>query len=158
MPECSAGRRPADRSHTATHPRRLPPGQQESGRPRRLVRRLRSARAFGKRSGAAAGVARLADLTSRRSEMDLGLCGRTALVGGASSGLGRASAERLAAEGCRLALWSRGGQLLEQGAPQVRPTPSVEGATVAGDATDPATPAKGAWQADRSLGPIDIAI
>ena len=32
--------------------------------------------------------------------MDLGIRGRAALVGGASSGLGRASAERLAAEGC----------------------------------------------------------
>jgi len=39
--------------------------------------------------------------------MDMGLAGRTALIGGASAGLGRASAERLAAEGCRLALWSR---------------------------------------------------
>ena len=39
--------------------------------------------------------------------MDYGLTGRTALVGGASSGLGRASAAALAAEGCRLAIWSR---------------------------------------------------
>ena len=35
--------------------------------------------------------------------MDLGLAGRSALVGGASAGLGRASAERLAAEGCERA-------------------------------------------------------
>ena len=48
--------------------------------------------------------------------MDLGLNGRGALVGGASAGLGRACAERLAAEGCRLALWSRGGEALERAA------------------------------------------
>ncbi len=39
--------------------------------------------------------------------MDLGIRGRAALVGGGSSGLGRATADRLAAEGCRLAIWSR---------------------------------------------------
>src|SRR5450759_5835255 len=138
MPECSAGRHPSGRSHTATPPRRPPPGQRESGRPRRLVRRLRSARAFRKRSGAASDVARLAGLTCRRSEMDLCLRGRTALVGGASSGLGRATAERLAAEGCRLALWSRGGQLLEQAATEIRGAHSVEVTTIAGDAGAPA--------------------
>src|ERR1035437_7679019 len=90
--------------------------------------------------------------------MDLGLKGRTALVGGASAGLGRATAERLGAEGCKLALWSRGGQALERVADEIRQLHSVVVVTIAGDATDPATPAKVAWQAERSLGPIDIAI
>jgi 3-oxoacyl-[acyl-carrier protein] reductase len=90
--------------------------------------------------------------------MDLGLKGRTALVGGASAGLGRATAERLAAEGCKLALWSRGGDALERVADEIRQLHSVVVVTIAGDATDPATPAKVAWQAERSLGPIDIAI
>ena len=41
--------------------------------------------------------------------MDLGLSDRTALVGGASSGLGRATAAALAAEGCRVLVpWLRG--------------------------------------------------
>jgi 3-oxoacyl-[acyl-carrier protein] reductase len=39
--------------------------------------------------------------------MDLDLRDRTAVVGGATSGLGRASAAALAAEGCRLLIWSR---------------------------------------------------
>lgn len=39
--------------------------------------------------------------------MDLGLKGKVALVGGASSGLGRAIAEELAAEGCDLAIIAR---------------------------------------------------
>jgi len=90
--------------------------------------------------------------------MDLGLKGRTALVGGASAGLGRATAERLASEGCKLALWSRGGDALEKAAEEIRKLHSVVVVTIAGDAADPETPAKVAWQAERSLGPIDIAI
>src|ERR1035437_4000392 len=90
--------------------------------------------------------------------MDLGLTGRTALVGGASAGLGRATAERLAAEGCKLALWSRGGEALERAAEEIRSLHSVVVVTIAGDAEDLATAAKVAWQAERSLGPIDIAI
>jgi 3-oxoacyl-[acyl-carrier protein] reductase len=90
--------------------------------------------------------------------MDLGIHGRTALVGGASAGLGRATAERLAAEGCKLALWSRGGPALETAAEEIRRLHSVTVVTIAADATDPETAAKVAWQAERSLGPIDIAI
>ena len=90
--------------------------------------------------------------------MDLGLKGRAALVGGASAGLGRATADRLAAEGCKLALWSRGGDALEQTAEEIRKLHGVVVVTIAGDATDPATPAKVAWEAERHLGQIDIAI
>jgi 3-oxoacyl-[acyl-carrier protein] reductase len=90
--------------------------------------------------------------------MDLGLHGRTALVGGASAGLGRATAEQLAAEGCKLALWSRGGPALEGAAEEIRNLHSVTVVTIAGDAADPETAAKVAWQAERSLGPIDIAV
>jgi 3-oxoacyl-[acyl-carrier protein] reductase len=91
-------------------------------------------------------------------EMDLGLKGRTALVGGASAGLGRATAERLASEGCKLALWSRGGDALEKAAEEIRKLHSVVVVTITGDAADPETAAKVVWQAERSLGPIDIAI
>jgi 3-oxoacyl-[acyl-carrier protein] reductase len=90
--------------------------------------------------------------------MDLGLQGRTALVGGASAGLGRASAERLAAEGCRLALWSRGGEALERAADEIRRAHSVEVTTIAGDAADPATAASVAAAAERALGQVDVVI
>lgn len=46
--------------------------------------------------------------------MDLGLKGRTAIVGGGSSGIGLACAEALAAEGANVALLARGREALER--------------------------------------------
>jgi 3-oxoacyl-[acyl-carrier protein] reductase len=48
--------------------------------------------------------------------MDLGLRGRTAIVCGASSGLGRASAEALADEGANVTLFARRREAIEQDA------------------------------------------
>lgn len=45
--------------------------------------------------------------------MDLGIAGRVAMVAAASKGLGRAAAESLAAEGCRLSICSRSIESLE---------------------------------------------
>ena len=39
--------------------------------------------------------------------MDLGLTGKTALITGGTSGIGLAIAQRLAAEGCRIAICGR---------------------------------------------------
>jgi 3-oxoacyl-[acyl-carrier protein] reductase len=69
--------------------------------------------------------------------MDLGLRGRTAVVGGASSGLGAASAAALAAEGCRLLLWSRSVERLAPVAERLREQHGTEVAVVAADATSP---------------------
>ena len=55
--------------------------------------------------------------------MDLGLRGRTAVVGGATSGLGRASADALAAEGCDLLIWSRSEERLSATAGELRSAP-----------------------------------
>ncbi len=90
--------------------------------------------------------------------MDLGLTGRAALVGGASAGLGRACAERLATEGCRLALWSRGGEALEKAADQIRSRHSVQVSTISADASDPVTAAAVAAEAERLLGRVDIVV
>src|SRR5437879_685582 len=69
--------------------------------------------------------------------MELGLAGRGALVGGASKGLGRAVAEGLAAEGCRVVLWSRGGEALEAAAAEIRAAHGAGVHTVGADARDP---------------------
>ena len=46
--------------------------------------------------------------------MDLGLRGRTAIVCGASAGIGLGCAEALAAEGANVVLFARRGELLER--------------------------------------------
>ena len=51
--------------------------------------------------------------------MDLGLKGRTALVCGASSGLGLASAEALAAEGANVTMFARRRDVLEREADRI---------------------------------------
>ena len=89
--------------------------------------------------------------------MDLGLRGRTAVIGGATSGLGRASAEALAAEGCNLLIWSRREDALAEVAADLRARHGVNVTQVAADASRPDAPATVAAAA-ASLGPIDVAI
>ena len=62
--------------------------------------------------------------------MDLGLTGRTALVSGASSGLGLASAEALSEEGANVVLFARRADQLEQHAAR------LGGVAVAGDVNE----------------------
>jgi 3-oxoacyl-[acyl-carrier protein] reductase len=63
--------------------------------------------------------------------VDLGLTGRTAIVCGASSGLGLASAEALAEEGANVAMFARRRELLEREAERLGALP------VRGDLTNP---------------------
>lgn len=90
--------------------------------------------------------------------MDLGIRGRAALVGGASSGLGRASAERLAAEGCRLAIWSRSADGLAPVADEIRTRHGVEVICLIGDAAEPGTADRIAAEATAALGRVDILV
>jgi len=90
--------------------------------------------------------------------MDLGLTGRTALVGGASSGLGRASAVALAAEGCRLAIWSRGTDGLAAVAAEVRDRFGAEVTVLEGDAGEPGTGPRIAAEAQAAMGHVDIVV
>jgi 3-oxoacyl-[acyl-carrier protein] reductase len=90
--------------------------------------------------------------------MDLGLAGRTALVGGASSGLGRASAERLAAEGCRLAIWSRGEEALTRVAVELRDRYGAEVSVIAADSGEVGVAQRLADTAQAALGRVDIVV
>jgi 3-oxoacyl-[acyl-carrier protein] reductase len=67
--------------------------------------------------------------------MDLGIKGRTAIVCGASKGLGRACAEALAAEGVDLVLTARNADQLEATAAEIREASKVNVRTAAGDIT-----------------------
>lgn len=89
--------------------------------------------------------------------MDLGLRGRIAVVGGGTSGLGRASAGALAAEGCDLLLWARSADALARTAGELATAHGVRVEHLAADATDPGAAALVA-EAALAMGPIDIAV
>jgi 3-oxoacyl-[acyl-carrier protein] reductase len=65
--------------------------------------------------------------------MDLELQGKTAIVGGASKGLGRACAQVLAEEGANVAICSRSQPDLERAAQEIRSSTGVEVLAFAGD-------------------------
>lgn len=73
--------------------------------------------------------------------MDTGISGRTAIVTGASRGLGRACAEALAAEGARLLLFSRSAEPLEQCAADLC-AKGADATAVAGDMSSAADVAR----------------
>lgn len=68
--------------------------------------------------------------------MDTGLKNRVAIVAASSQGLGRATAEALAAEGCRVALCARNTQALNQVAENIRKQYKVDTLTQTLDVTD----------------------
>ena len=67
--------------------------------------------------------------------MDLGLAGKVALVGGASRGLGRAAAERLAGEGAHVVLSARSAGTLGHTTAEVRAATGAQVRAVAADVT-----------------------
>ena len=90
--------------------------------------------------------------------MDLQLTGKTALVTGASVGIGRAIAQGLAAEGVTLCIAARRRELLEELAAQIaasgRPQPSI----VSVDLVQDGAPQELARLALQALGRIDILV
>jgi len=89
--------------------------------------------------------------------VDLGLEGRVALVTASSRGLGRASADALAAEGVRLIVSARGTESLKEAEGQLR----AAGADVFGvvaDITDPEVPEQLVAAAVERFGRIDIVV
>jgi 3-oxoacyl-[acyl-carrier protein] reductase len=89
--------------------------------------------------------------------MDLGLRGKKALVTGASSGIGRATALALAAEGVSVALVARRATLLDEVVGAIRHDGGIAFAFAA-DIIDPAAPAAIMRQACARLGALDILV
>jgi 3-oxoacyl-[acyl-carrier protein] reductase len=85
--------------------------------------------------------------------MDTGLKGRTAVVPGASSGLGLAVARSLAAEGANVVLGGRRGELVRDEAAKL---PSAVGVEV--DLTDPAATDALVGAAQDHFGPVDVLV
>jgi 3-oxoacyl-[acyl-carrier protein] reductase len=85
--------------------------------------------------------------------MDLGLRDRVAVVTAASKGLGRATAEALAAEGAKVVLNARNADLLEEIASGME-----HAVVVAGDITDPALPGLCVEAAVEEWGRLDIVV
>jgi 3-oxoacyl-[acyl-carrier protein] reductase len=84
--------------------------------------------------------------------VDLGLTGRTAVVCGASSGLGLAIAEALAEEGVNVVMFARRAELLEQEAAR------IGGVAVAGDVREPADLERAVTTAVERFGGLDIVV
>ena len=90
--------------------------------------------------------------------MDLQLKERTALVTGASMGIGRAIAVRLAAEGVRLAIAARRKDLLEQVADGIEKTGGCRPVIVVADVMQPESPQRIRDEVVRALGKIEILV
>jgi 3-oxoacyl-[acyl-carrier protein] reductase len=90
--------------------------------------------------------------------MDLQLHGRTALVTGASMGIGRAIARGLAAEGVKLAVVARRRPLLEALADEIVTAQGPRPALVTADLMEAGAPERIRDEALRALGTIEILV
>jgi 3-oxoacyl-[acyl-carrier protein] reductase len=90
--------------------------------------------------------------------MDLGLAGKVALVGGASRGLGRATAERLAAEGARVVMSSRSIGTLGHAAAEIRALTGAQVRTVPADVTDPGDCTRMVAETVEAFGGLDVLV
>lgn len=86
--------------------------------------------------------------------MDLQLAGKTVLISGGSKGIGRATAEVLAEEGCNLILVARDAAMLEEAAGAIRAKRQVNVRTIPADLSSDASVRKVAAEA----GELDILV
>jgi len=96
--------------------------------------------------------------TKREQTMDLDLKGKTALVTGASIGIGRGIAAALAREGARLAIVARRANLLEELAGEIVAAGGAKPVLVVEDLVQEGAPARIAKAALDGLGSVDILI
>jgi 3-oxoacyl-[acyl-carrier protein] reductase len=90
--------------------------------------------------------------------MDLGLKNRVALIAASSQGIGRATAEAFAAEGCRIAMCARNPQTLEAAADKIRKEHSAEVLAEAFDVTDAAAVSRFVAAVAQKFGSVDICV
>jgi 3-oxoacyl-[acyl-carrier protein] reductase len=90
--------------------------------------------------------------------MDLGLTGKVALVAASSTGIGRAVAHELAAEGCRVALCARRREPLVDTALAIEHETGADVFAVAGDVTVLSDIARLVREVKGRFGPIDILV
>jgi 3-oxoacyl-[acyl-carrier protein] reductase len=90
--------------------------------------------------------------------MDLGLKNRVALIAASSQGIGRATAEAFAAEGCRIAMCARNQQTLQASAENIRKQHNVEVLAEAFDVGDASAVARFVAQVAEKFGSVDICV
>jgi 3-oxoacyl-[acyl-carrier protein] reductase len=90
--------------------------------------------------------------------MDLGLKNRVALVAASSQGIGRATAEAFAAEGCRVAMCARNEQTLQAAADKIRKQHNAEVFAQAFDVTDAAAVSRFVTAVADKFGGVDICV
>jgi 3-oxoacyl-[acyl-carrier protein] reductase len=90
--------------------------------------------------------------------MDLGLRDRIALVAASSRGIGRATAEAFAAEGCRIAMCARDDRTLQAAAEKIRTQYKVEVFAQAFDVTNAAAVGRFVTAVAEKFGGVDICV
>ena len=90
--------------------------------------------------------------------MDLGIKGRVALVAASSQGIGLATAEAFAAEGCRVAMCARNDRTLQAAAEKIRRQHAAEVYAEAFDVTDLAAVSRFVATVASKFGSVDICV
>ena len=90
--------------------------------------------------------------------MDLGLKNHVALVAASSQGIGRATAEAFAAEGCRVAMCARNDQTLQAAAEKIREQYNAEVFAQAFDVTDASAVGKFVTAVAAKFGCVEICV
>ncbi len=97
-------------------------------------------------------------MPSSNTHMDLGLKNRVALVAASSQGIGRATAEAFAAEGCRVAMCARNRKTLDAAAEKIRKQYNAEILAEAFDVTDPGEVNRFVAKVAEKFGSVDICV
>src|SRR5215210_1642203 len=95
---------------------------------------------------------------AEKMPMELGLAGKVAIITGGSDGLGRACAERLSAEGVRVAICARREGHLREAAAAIEATTGHAVLAVPLDMSEPAAPLRLVVATVERFGRLDILI